>query len=338
MASDITIGLPSVHVPEAVAARLSDAFAQVPTGEEHVEELLAALVATAGELPVNALEALLRLRADPAAPGALLLTGLPTDTDLPPTPTAPVPPDFGAGPVGQCAILLAAILLGEPVAYAAEKDGALVQNVFPTPAERVKPSNESSAVGLEFHTELTFSREEPAQSFDAAAPDFVLLLALRSPPERAATTSLIEARDLCRLLDPTDVDALRRPWFELRAPHSFTRDGDTRPWSPPLALVEGPEEHPSVVFDISCGVRARTPRGEAALDALRRACADPALQHAVRLRPGDLLAVDNHKCAHARSPYDARFDGRDRWLHRAYVRHTLRGLRSAPGRPFRVLA
>jgi L-asparagine oxygenase len=339
MASGLTIELPAVSLPDTAAARLSSEFGRLPTAEEDLEALLAALLATARELPLEVIESLLRLRADPRAPGALLVRGMPVDDDLPPTPTRPVPPSFNPGALGRGAILLLATVLGEPVAYAAEKDGALVQNVFPTPGQRQMPSNESSVVGLGFHTELTFSRAEPAQCFDVAAPDFVLLLALRSPPERAATTSIIEARDLCRRLEPEEVETLRQPWFELRAPHSFTQDGDgSRPWSPPLALVRGPAEHPSVAFDISCGVRARTPAAGAALDALRRACADPAIHHHVSLRRGDLLVIDNHKCAHARSPYEARFDGRDRWLQRAYVRHSIRMLRSAAGRSFRVLA
>lgn len=340
MASSVTIGLPVVDLSETAAARLSDEFRQLPTGEENLEELLAGLLGNAvHELPRDVIRSVLRLRADPEASGALLVTGMPVDDDLPPTPTGPVSPSFSAGSVSRGAILLLAILLGEPVAYAAEKEGALVQNVFPTPEQRDKPSNESSAVGLEFHTELTFSRAQPAQSFDVAAPDFVLLLALRSPPERAATTSIIAARDLCRLLDPADVEVLRQPWFELRAPHSFTQDENgSRPWSPPLPLVRGPDEDPSIVFDISCGVNAQTAEGAAALDALRRACADPALHHHASLRPGDLLVIDNHRCAHARSPYAARFDGHDRWLLRTYVRHSIRLLQSAAERPFRVLA
>jgi len=340
MASSVTIGLPVVDLSDTGAARLGSEFGRLPTGEENLEELLAGLLATAVcELPHELIKPVLRLRADPQAPGALLVTGMPVDDDLPPTPTAPVPPSFTPGPVSTGAILLLAILLGEPVAYAAEKDGALVQNVFPTRDQRDQPSNESSAVALEFHTELTFSRVVPAQSFDVAAPDFVLLLALRSQPERAATTSIIEARDVCRLLDPANVEMLRQPVFELRAPHSFTQDArGSRPWSPPLALVGGPDEDPSMVFDISCGVKARTPEAEVALEALRRACADPAIHRHVSLRPGDLLVIDNHKCAHARSPYPARFDGRDRWLLRTYVRHSIRLLQSAAGRPFRVLA
>ncbi len=339
MASDVTIGPPTARLADAAATRLSGEFIDLPTGEDRFEELVARLLGIAAQLPAELVERLVRFRADPSAPGALVLSGMPIDENLPPTPTTPVPADFVPAPVGLGSILLVAALLGEPVAYAAEKDGAIVQNVFPTRAQADKPSNESSAIALEFHTELTFSREAPEQSFERASPDFVLLLALRSAPERAATTSIIEARELCARLDPAHVESLRRPAFQLRAPHSFTRSGDgSRPWSNALPLVRGTDADPAVAFDISCGVRALGPDAGAALDDLRDACADPALQHHVALGPGDLLIIDNHKCAHARSAYDARFDGCDRWLLRTYVRHTIRALRSAPGRSFRVLA
>ena len=64
----------------------------------------------------------------------------------------------------------------------------------------------------------------------------------------------------------------------------------------------------------------------------------PALQRSVRLGPGDLLVIDNKRCAHARSAYEARFDGQDRWLQRAYVRRDIRMLTSETAASFRVLA
>jgi L-asparagine oxygenase len=56
-----------------------------------------------------------------------------------------------------------------------------------------------------------------------------------------------------------------------------------------------------------------------------------------RLNAGDRLIVHNRKCAHARSRFEARFDGTDRWLQRVYVRRTLEGLPIRSERSFRVL-
>ena len=329
--------VPRVALDPAVGEALRRELELLPAFSGDLDELLAGLLQATALLPRAAVASLLRFRASPDAPGALLVSGLPIDRDLPPTPVGAVPASFAAGEVAARAMLLVAILLGEPLGYAAEKGGALVQHVFPTEAERSAPSNESSAIDLGFHTELTYSPGAPEQSFDVAAPDFVLLLALRSPPERSATTSIVDARELCDALEPTHLAALREPRFELRAPHSFA-GGGARPWSPPLPLVRGPAEAPSVVFDIACGVRGVDEEAEAALGGLRRACGDPALWQTVELAPGELLAIENTRCAHARSAYDARFDGRDRWLLRTYVRRSLRGLRAVDASRFRVLA
>lgn len=40
----------------------------------------------------------------------------------------------------------------------------------------------------------------------------------------------------------------------------------------------------------------------------------------VKLKPGDLMIVDNRRAIHARSGYTPRYDGTDRWLQRMYVR------------------
>ena len=330
--------VPRVALDPAVGEALRRELELLPaTASGDLDELLAGLIQTTALMPRDAVASLLRFRASPDAPSALLVSGLPVDRDLPPTPVGAVPASFAAGAVAARALLLVAILLGEPLGYAAEKDGALVQHVFPTAAQRSAPSNESSAIDLGFHTELTYSPDAPEQCFDVAAPDFVLLLALRSPPERSATTSIVDARELCDALDPGRLALLREARFELRAPHSFA-GGGPRPWSPPLALVRGPADAPSVVFDIACGVRGVDDEAEAALDALRRACGDPALRRSVRLAPGELLAIENTRGAHARSAYDARLDGRDRWLLRCYVRRSLRGLRAVDAERFRVLA
>ncbi len=326
-----------VAIDPASSEALRLELERLPAAPEDVEELLAGLVHAAALLPREVIRNLLRFRASPHAPGALLLTGLPTDRDLPPTPVRPVPASYGEGALGARVTLLVAVLLGEPLAYAGEKDGALVQHVFPTRAERSAPSNESSAIELGFHTELTYSAAAPWQSFEVAAPDFVLLLALRAPPDRAAVTSIVDARDLCDALDAGELAVLREARFELRAPHSFVASG-ARPWSSPRPLVRGPDGAPSIAFDIACGVRGVDPAAEAALDALRRACAEPSLRRSVELAPGELLAIENTRCAHGRSAYDARFDGRDRWLQRGYVRRSLRGLTAADPDRFRVLA
>jgi L-asparagine oxygenase len=326
-----------IVLPPDTTAGLHSAFAALPrplaTGQ-----LLAHLLQTGAALPVRVVQRLLEFRSSPYVSPAMLITGLPVDDDLPPTPVHAGPAPDKPGQISESAILMIAVLLGEPVAYRAEKDGALVQNVYPTPEQQDSPSNESSAAPLGFHTELTFSRAAPDRPLHVGSPDFVLLLALRCPDDRLASTGVVDARRACARLDDARRAVLRTPQFQLRAPYSFTRDADgSRPWSPPVALLRGPDDAPSLAFDTACGVRALSGAAQEAVTALTEVCRDPDLVEQVRLRPGDLLAINNTRCAHSRGSFPARFDGRDRWLQRVYVRHSIWPLPVESATAYRVL-
>jgi L-asparagine oxygenase len=43
----------------------------------------------------------------------------------------------------------------------------------------------------------------------------------------------------------------------------------------------------------------------------------------VRLRPGDIVLIDNHHALHGRTPFTPRWDGLDRWLLRTFVARDL---------------
>jgi L-asparagine oxygenase len=317
-----------------VTAKLRHAYAAMPMSVD-LDTRLATLLQALSLFPVAVLRELLIFRASPAAPSAALITGLPVDVDLPPTPTNGV---VNRGRIGESSMLTVATMLGEPVAYRGEKDGVLVQDVYPLPERAADPSNESSSAGLDFHTELTFSRSAPDRPMHEASPDYVLLLGLRCEPDRLADTVIADARRVCGRLSPDDLEALREPLFRLRAPFSFTRDRDgSRPWSPPVALVRGSRDEPRFSFDSACGVEALSPRAERALGAFTRACRDPQVGEVVRLQAGDLLIIDNDRCAHARSPFTARFDGHDRWLQRVYVRRSIASLPVESSTSYRVL-
>lgn len=327
-----------IDLPEAVTDRLADAFQEVPSLDDGNEQALARLLGASGVFPSDVVEQLVAFRASPFADSALLMTGLPIDRDLPPTPVGDGGSVEKGGQFSECAILTVALLLGEPVSYRAEKNGTLVQNVFPTPAERDRPSNASSSAALGFHTELAFSRTAPDRPLHLSSPDFVLLLGLRCLPDRRADTTVVDARKVSDRLDQQHLDALREPDFQLMAPYSFTRDSDgSRPWSPPVALLRGPRDSPSFAFDTACGLRALTPVGRDAVSALTDACEDPEVHETVRLARGDLLAINNHRCAHARSPFSALFDGQDRWLQRVYVRRSIWPLSVESPESYRVL-
>jgi L-asparagine oxygenase len=327
-----------IDLPDEVTERLREAYVGVALDSDDLDLTLARLLQASALLPVEVVRQVLAFRASPHAPTALLITGLPVDSDLPPTPVEGGPETVKASHVSECAILTVAVLLGEPIAYRAEKKGELVQNVYPTRSQRDTPSNESSSAPLGFHTELTFSRAAAERPLHLASPDFVLLLGLRCPADRLASTAIVDAQKACSRLPEQHLAALREPQFQLMAPYSFTRDGDgSRPWSPPVALLRGPDDSPSLAFDTACGVRALSADADEAIKALTTACNDPDLNESVQLRTGDLLAINNDRCAHSRSSFAARFDGQDRWLQRIYVRRGIWPLPVESAQSYRVL-
>lgn len=325
-----------IDLPDDVTWQLRERLSALPSTLSETEPLLAQLLQTSSILPVEIVQDLLTYRADHRAPAALLMTGVPIDLDLPATPDEHARPPYKTGSISERALLLIAMLLGEPVGYLAEKDGVLVQDIFPTRSQRNTPSNESSAVPLAFHTELVFSPAAPEQPYHVAAPDFVLLLGLRCAADRSAATLFVEARDVCERLSDRQFACLREPNYKLMAPYSFTEGN--RPLSTPVPLLRGPADAPSLAFDSACGVQALSAEAKGALSALVQACEDTAIQQQVHLGPGDLLAINNNRCVHARSAFPALFDGEDRWLQRVYVRHRIWPLQAASSASFRILA
>src|SRR5687767_10657183 len=91
------------------------------------EPFLAAVFASVGQVPEEMLRTILQFRSDPTAPGVLRFRGMPVDAHLPLTPTQATPVAKNTF-ISEASILLIGLLLGEPVAYADEKDGVLVQN------------------------------------------------------------------------------------------------------------------------------------------------------------------------------------------------------------------
>lgn len=291
--------MPSITVAPAPRQRLARAFAGYDGPVDGDAFVQAAASRCAELLPPRVIDACASLAAAATSQIALHVRALPVDR-------------------GECVIAGIAAQLGDLVAYRDEKDGVLIQNVFPEPAERASPSNASYDVSLDLHTEIGYRAGDAVWRTYEISPDFLVLFCLRGAPEADAWTRIVAADHLLARLTPAHRAVLGEPRFELRAPYSFTRGGDQhRPWSAPVPLVY-PDG--TIALDLACGVRAVDPGAREALDALKAAGSDPALGERVALTAGDLLVIDNRRALHGRSAFAARGDGRDRWLQRVYVR------------------
>lgn len=275
------------------------------------------------DLPAGLRRMIRRFRRDSGPDGTLLLRGLPVDeSSLPDTPLV-------AGSVQRAATVPAATLvvlacgLGDPVAYQAEKHGALVQDVVPVPGKEDVQGNVGS-VALSFHNENAFHQHRP---------DYVMLLCLRADHDRTAGLRCASTRTVLPLLSARATAALSEPAFVTVPPPSFGLGEEPAIARP---VLSGAADDPDLRVDLAA-TRPLQAEGAAALAELAELLNRTA--RTVRLTPGDLVIVDNRVAVHGRTPFRPRYDGRDRWLQRTFVCTDLRRSRAIrPGDGYVVAA
>lgn len=318
-------------------AGLADALYGLPSPYEDTEEFLLAIYPIFARLPAEVLRKLFSFRIDPRAYGALILENFPTDDELPPSPSD------GKRCLGKqsfaseaCALGIAQIL-GHPIGYYDEKEGELIHNLCPVRSEAQATSSESSEVTLGFHTDFNYDKDNPGDPFNVVNPDYIVLACLRADRKGEAGTLYADARDVCEHLTPAELGVMRSPQFQFAASFSFTgRCGSERIWSVPSPLLKGSDAFPEISIDLLCGVKAMSAEAENVLTRIREVCEIPGVASKVNLKPGDVFLMDNRKGAHGRTAFGAEFDGRDRWLHRVYVRRSVWEMRRASNNALRV--
>ncbi|MGW6687025.1 TauD/TfdA family dioxygenase [Streptomyces sp. NPDC054961] len=271
------------------------------------------------DLPLQLRREVRRFRRHSGPHGTLVIGGLPVDqAALPATPSVP-------GSVQRRATIAAAVLtmvacgLGEPLAYRAEKSGALVQDVVPVPGQETFHGNAGS-VPLSFHTE---------NGFHPHPPDYVVFLCLRADHDRRAGMRVAGIRQALPLLTPASRQILFAPEFITTPPPSFGFDAAASgPDVEPRPVLSGAVEDPDIRM-AQLVTTPLTPRAAAALTDFGRAC--EATARTLCLNPGDLVIIDNRVTVHGRTAFRPRYDGADRWLQRTYVTTDLR--RSRDHRP-----
>ena len=170
---------------------ISPFFLPVPQHHDLDESFVQACHQTRRDLPYELTNALSQFAAGDSS-GALLLRGLPVGVvpSTPATPSAPTAKDR----TSECTLLTLATLLGEPVGYAPEHGGKIVQNIVPVQATAAKQVSTSSNVTLDFHTETAFHPEKP---------HYLLLLCLRGDPTRPRSCARSPLRFPCSMPRPS---------------------------------------------------------------------------------------------------------------------------------------
>ncbi|GAA3647949.1 clavaminate synthase family protein [Nonomuraea antimicrobica] len=280
---------------------------------------LEAAMTLSATLPARLRERLRRFRHDAGQDGMVLLRNLPiADEALPPTPNVP-------GSVQRLATVPASVLalvafqIGELFAFREEKSGAMIQDVVPVPGMEHYQGNAGSAA-LTMHVE---------NAFHVNRPDYVALLCLRNDHDDLAGLEVACARRALHHLSERVRAVLSEPRYVTAAPASFGAAGGA---ARPHALLTGSQEDPDVRVDYT-STRPLDGVAAEAMAELGRALRQ--VSRSVVLRPGDLAIVDNRLALHGRSDFRPRYDGRDRWLQRAFIQldyRASRALRPGGGR------
>ncbi|HEU5381841.1 MAG TPA: TauD/TfdA family dioxygenase [Ktedonobacteraceae bacterium] len=269
-------------------------------------------------IPDRLARRLINFRKNSNENGMLLIRNLPIDQDLPPTPEDGGVSHEKRSHLSEYVLLAQMLHLGEPIAYADEKNGALIQNICPVRGKEEAQENCGSAY-LEFHTE---------DAFHPHKPDFIGLLCLKSDHDHIAATAAASIRRALSLVPSKAQEILRQPLYRIRLSSSFMADATQPVFSECLSVLSGDMLEPDLSVDFY-GMEAMTHSAQLALKTLEEALLKVAVE--CRLMKGDLMIVDNRVAAHARTAFHPRHDGQDRWLQRLFVVHDFR--KSKASRP-----
>ncbi len=277
-------------------------------------------------LPEELATALDAFNAEGSEDGYLLLRGLPVDEDeLPATPTSTPAPVDRRLLVMEAMLALTGRRLGLHTGYRELRSGTVYHDVYPSPGAH-HLSSETSETLLEFHTEM---------AYHVLQPNYVMLACSRADHERRAETLVGSIRKALPLLD----DVTRTRLFDRPVPCCVDvafRGGVDDPGA--IADVKplyGDERDPYLGYDREL-LAPEHPKDKEAVAVLSDALDEVTV--GVKLVPGDVLVIDNFRTTHARTPFTPRWDGKDRWLHRVYIRTDRNGQLSGGERAGDVVA
>lgn len=209
--------------------------------------------------------------------------------------------------VSESNLLMSAYLLGEPIGYVQESGGELINNFFPHESSANDLTSDSYDAELDLHTE---------NAFHGIMPDFLVLLCLRQDVLKQAITYVSSINKLMGHLSQEDLNFFFCEKYNFLSDYCQFEKNCRIDIGKRQTVLYGDFSSPFFRFDPGFMV-AGSRLAQSKLNYLR----DLAWKMAVpiKLKAGDLLVIDNRRTSHARSPFHAEFQGRDRWLQRSFV-------------------
>ncbi|QCX82941.1 Clavaminate synthase 2 (plasmid) [Streptomyces sp. YIM 121038] len=243
--------------------------------------------------------------------GYLLLRGLPiVQTEVPETPRAEPEPAERPLMAAEAWLALLGSRLGLAIGYRESWHGSVLQDVVPSPSVPHPPVG-APLSALRFHTDLPYHRHQP---------DYVMLACSRTDPGRVAATMVASARRVIPQLAEADRRLLHDELIPCRVDPAF-RDAHSTPGDVRVRVLSGPQDDPHLAYD-----RELLDPGTDATRAVLHRLSETVDRTATgeHWQAGDVLIVDARRTTYACVPYTTTWDGRDRWLHRLFIRDPLR--------------
>ena len=150
-----------------------------------------------------------------------------------------------------------------------------------------------------------------------------MLLCLRGDP--AAATTYADLEDILPDLSDKCINILKQPWFRTSVDESFRTNGEPDQPRDIAILNERPDGSYQLKYDksVMVGLWKDAVRALETLDeAIKKHTKD------IVLNTGEVLVIDNATTVHGRKPFQARYDGTDRWLQRVLVRKNVKDMPS----------
>jgi L-asparagine oxygenase len=287
-------------------ARLQESLRQLEReyGQFDNPTYLNTLSGQAHLLPPDLADRLSRLRTQ-RSPAAVLIRGMPLPLS---TPTPAHWRDWKPETthLHDFWLTLACGQLGDLFSYASLQDGRLVEDLLPIAGLEDAQLGLSSIGGFDLHV------DDP---FDDDRCDFFGLIAMRNPDRTETMLAAIDDADLSGL----DWDVLFEPRFLIRVDSEHLEGmGITDEVTLRRPVLSGSRSAPDLCLDWAyTDPVPGDDRARAGLADLRARL--EAVRISIALEPGDVLLIDNHRLVHGRKPFQARYDGNDRWLRHAMV-------------------
>lgn len=229
---------------------------------------------------------------------------------VPPTPATPIisSPKHASSKESTLILLDHVKKYGHPIGYIQEQNGQIIQNIVPVHKTEYQQISTSSKTELALHTETAFHPYKP---------DYVVLFCLRGDPQ--AVTTYANLSDILKHIRVETKHMLKSKMFTTGIDLSFRTNGE-EDQQIPVSIIGEADGMLTFTYDATV-MKPNDYLARLVLEELEDAIKKCTKE--IVLKTGDLLVIDNRKTIHGRKPFQARYDGTDRWVQRVLVRKEL---------------